>query len=419
MQQKKKIEIRRIAKIEKNKSKQMKYNLNQSTAMESPIMCSYESAPLPSLQSLRSLYLFKTEAEAELDTEVSMKSETSDALMSAVTEITKNSAANRDDVFHSKTIIISNSHIKKVAYGDKHMLIQTENGNLFCKGDMSEGKTNIPMWKIDDGAQVVDIACGDNHSAMLLNNGKVICWGSNKNWQCDVPTCINIGKYQIQKIVCGPTYTCGISSEGRVFVWGKRTFLLPGLENHIANDIAVSDNYAAVLTAEGKIISWIVYLGVNSDNVYKHLRESVETPKKYESEIFAQIGFYGNTVVALTIQGKLLYWGGSVDNIRELYTDLAEDIVFSSISCGRFAVAAIDINGKFYMFGKNAANNGLTDIPEVVHSHEIEHIFCGWTNCTVISKDDTAIGWGTARIIIGNHPCAFVSNIVDSSDCRA
>ena len=87
------------------------------------------------------------------------------------------------------TYEFSNSKIKKIATGARHVLFLLENGELFCLGDNSEGQccgansTCASPYRIELNSKikVVDCYAGYNHNLIILENGSVLTWGNTGN----------------------------------------------------------------------------------------------------------------------------------------------------------------------------------------------------------------------------------------------
>lgn len=161
-----------------------------------------------------------------------------------------------------KSVIITPIHeirkVKRVALGQSHSLILTEDGEVYGVGSNTHGQLGIghasgqgfdePI-KIEALQEkfVKDVACGPRHSGAILGTGEVYMWGNNENGQCGIDEkqvsvpqrvvfercqedCVHGKKRWTDVIVityisCGDLHTAALSDKNEIWIWGSGTAL--------------------------------------------------------------------------------------------------------------------------------------------------------------------------------------------------
>ena len=153
---------------------------------------------------------------------------------------------------------INNEHIKKAISGTNHVVILTEENNVYSFGNKEFGqrginpKENIDHMRINKIKEenVEDIFTGDEHSFLIKKEkGKQIVksWGLNNKGQLGIgkssldgeeylhiftPTKIILDENVIIKKICGGNAnSICISEDNRIFIWGSNEDNLLGLND--------------------------------------------------------------------------------------------------------------------------------------------------------------------------------------------
>jgi alpha-tubulin suppressor-like RCC1 family protein len=192
---------------------------------------------------------------------------------------------------------LEGSRIVSLANGFFHTLALTEDGRVWSwglgdKGQLGNGSTErflIPQPVTDDGAwgarRILAISAGEKHSVALTEDGEVFCWGDNSNGQCGTenrsapirsPLAVSHGVMAgkvITKIAAGLNNTLALSSTGELFVWGaygpghtsdwltlESAAPLPvemgPLTGKTVSSLASGFGFSLVLTSDGEMFSW-------------------------------------------------------------------------------------------------------------------------------------------------------------------
>ncbi|XP_028255527.1 X-linked retinitis pigmentosa GTPase regulator-like isoform X3 [Parambassis ranga] len=251
-------------------------------------------------------------------------------------------------------------------------------GAVFTFGK-SKFADNIPsiFWLKNDTP--LKIACGDEHTALVTENGKLFMFGSN-NWgqlglgsklTVNKPTCVKALKSEkVQLVACGRNHTLICTAKGKVYTSGgnsegqlglgdyeeRTTFHRVGFFNALGpiKMLAAGSNTSAALTASGKLFMW----GDNTEG---------------------QIGL-GKESQACTPQevsvGRPVSW----------------------VACGYYHSALVTVDGALYTFGeRDSGKLGLgTDqlpghrVPQLVKSikEPVTQVACGGGHTVALTEDD-------------------------------
>ncbi|XP_028318385.1 retinitis pigmentosa GTPase regulator b isoform X3 [Gouania willdenowi] len=187
-------------------------------------------------------------------------------------------------------------------------------------------KNNLPL----------KIACGDEHTALITENGKLFMFGSN-NWgqlglgskvTINKPTCVKALKCEkVQLVACGRNHTLVCTAQGGVYASGgnsegqlglgdceeRSTFQkVTSLDSHgPIKQLDAGSNTSAALTATGKLFMWgdnsEGQIGLGKESHYLWPQEvSVGRPISWVS-----CGYYHS---ALVTGDGVLYTFGERDN---------------------------------------------------------------------------------------------------------
>ncbi|KAM9396881.1 X-linked retinitis pigmentosa GTPase regulator-like isoform 3-T3 [Salvelinus alpinus] len=253
-----------------------------------------------------------------------------------------------------------------------------ETGAVFTFGK-SKFADNVPskFWLKNDVP--LKIACGDEHTALITENGKLFMFGSN-NWgqlglgsktMVNKPTCVKALKSEkVRLAACGRNHTIVYTSRGNVYSTGGNNEGQLGLgdcEERTAFQLvdffsshgpikmlAAGSNTSAALTESGTLFMW----GDNTEG---------------------QIGL-GKESSALTPQevtvGRPVAW----------------------VSCGYYHSAFVTVDGGLYTFGeRDSGKLGLATgqldghrVPQLVKgiTDQVTQVACGGGHTVAVTEDD-------------------------------
>ncbi|KAM6945675.1 retinitis pigmentosa GTPase regulator b [Aplochiton taeniatus] len=253
-----------------------------------------------------------------------------------------------------------------------------ESGAVFTFGK-SKFADNIPskFWLKNDVP--LKIACGDEHTALITENGKLFMFGSN-NWgqlglgskaTVNKPTCVKALKSEkVQLVACGRNHTIVYTSRGNVYATGgnnegqlglgdceeRTTFqLVEFFSSHgPIKMLAAGSNTSAALTESGKLFMW-------GDNTEGQIGLGKASNSSTPQEV---------------IVGQSVAW----------------------VSCGYYHSAFVTAGGGLYTFGESDSGKlGLgTDqmaghrVPQRVKSvtERVKQVACGGGHTVALTEDD-------------------------------
>ncbi|XP_062236253.1 X-linked retinitis pigmentosa GTPase regulator-like isoform X3 [Platichthys flesus] len=253
-----------------------------------------------------------------------------------------------------------------------------ESGAVFTFGK-SKFADNVPskFWLKNDIPR--KIACGDEHTALITENGKLFMFGSN-NWgqlglgsklTVNKPTCVKALKSEkVQHVACGRNHTLICTAQGKVYTSGGNSEGQLGLGDceertafqrvHFLDSrgpmkmLAAGSNTSAALTESGKLFMW----GDNAEGQIGLGKESHATSPQEVSV------------------GEPISW----------------------VSCGYYHSALVTVDGDLYTFGeRDSGKLGLGTgqlpghrVPQVVKSikEPVTQVACGGGHTVALTEED-------------------------------
>jgi len=167
-------------------------------------------------------------------------------------------------------------------------------GSILGKGSSSwTGSSSVDLTDFKDCKQ---LAGSDNHLVGLKSDGTVIASGSNYRGQCDV-----YGWKDIVKVSASGNFTVGLKSDGTMLFTGRHDYAQYD-PNQFASDtvdVLATDNFIAWLEQDGTI-------GVTGNGYFFDLRMF---PQLKDVKNVSAIAAGDNFAAVLTAEGKVITWG--------------------------------------------------------------------------------------------------------------
>lgn len=314
-----------------------------------------------------------------------------------------------------------------------------ESGAVFTFGK-SKFADNIPskFWLKNDTP--LKIACGDEHTALITENGKLFMFGSN-NWgqlglgskaSVNKPTCVKALKSEkVRLVACGRNHSIVYTSRGNVYTSGGNNEGQLGLGDYEERTafqlvnffnthgpikmLAAGSNTSAALTESGKLFMW----GDNTEGQIGLGKESnVTTPQEVtvgRPVSWVSCGYYHSAFV--TVDGGLYTFGesdsgklGLVTNqlaghrVPQLVRGITEPV--TKVACGgghTLALTEEDVYtfglGQFGQLGHGTFifEARLPRALEHFRKGRVKHIMCGENHTAVITDSGLLYTFGDGR----------------------
>jgi len=130
-----------------------------------------------------------------------------------------------------------NRRVSMVAGGESHVLLVTDDGQLYSWGNNGYGQlgndihgcTNTPQL-ISNEHKVIQVACGLYHSIALTETGEVYLWGLGGNGQLatatsksNIPLKLNLEK-KVCYVAAGEQNSFAVTEDGMLYGWGDNSY---------------------------------------------------------------------------------------------------------------------------------------------------------------------------------------------------
>ncbi|XP_062845851.1 retinitis pigmentosa GTPase regulator b [Trichomycterus rosablanca] len=314
-----------------------------------------------------------------------------------------------------------------------------ESGAAFTFGK-SKFADNIPskFWLKNDVPWKV--ACGDEHTALITENGKLFVFGSN-NWgqlglgekaSVNRPTCVKALKSEkVRLVACGRTHTLVYTSQGNLYATGgnnegqlglgdfkdRTSFQLVDFfsKRRPIKMLAAGSNTSAALTYKGKLYVW----GDNSEGqIGLGKEENTWTPQEISvgrRVAWISCGYYHSAFV--TEDGALFTFGerdsgklglsqAQLPNhkVPQQVQNISKHVL--QVACGGGHTVALTEDclysfglGQFGQLG-HGTFTFESDLPKVVEhfrKSRVKHIACGENHTAVLTESGLLYTFGDGR----------------------
>lgn len=278
--------------------------------------------------------------------------------------------------------------IQDIAIGPTFSIGVSTDGKVYVWGKTRISSTiNIKKVPKDMG-KVVKVAAGYDHALALNDKGEIFAWGSDRQKQTKIPDEV-ANANNIVDIVAGYQNSIALTEDGYMYYFGN------ALNNDIdqfheyqgqLKKVAVTADAVIGLTFDGEV----VYLGTEQ-NAYSRIPEGM-------GEI-EDITATSATIAAVNDEGKAFVWGNISANKGEgKIPETDEKIV--SIRGGRYHYTALTESGKVICWGNNVYNQA--NVPKKMDSKTVDRIYSGFYQNYAITTEGETITWGLKGYLLGS-----------------
>lgn len=278
--------------------------------------------------------------------------------------------------------------VEKISIGNTFAVGLTKEGNIYYWGSDNEDKVlSMPEGVKNnlEGKKIIDVAAGDRHILVATDDNNVYGWGNKTFDQTKVPgmQAAQIKKEGIAKIGGGTQYSVVLTKANNIVIWGStlasRLDMIPSKIQGQIVDFDCNTINVIVVKKDGSVDLLGVRGAENDTAMPAELREGKVKAKKAV--------LTANSAAALTEDGKLYVWGPSRDKLSGDFVPKF-DAKIVDIEAGDSVLSALDENGKLYQWGVD--NYGETKIPE----GEFSQIFENYFNNYAVDKEGKIKTWG-------------------------
>jgi alpha-tubulin suppressor-like RCC1 family protein len=322
--------------------------------------------------------------------------------------------------------------IEAFAFGDRHSLLLTKEGEVYAWGDNNYGQLGQghaqelkKPTKVEGswfGMKVRAIACGSYFSMAATEDGSVYVWGDNDCGQLGVgdtdnrfePVKINI--QNAEKIAGGCQHAVAITFSGELFVWGCNYQGQLGFENLVSryhpephhlpdlDEVVCSAFHTIGRTKNGEVYVW-------GDNSHHELglgdSRQRPVPVKLLDGVRSFASGEGHSLVLLE-DGSVLAWGsnssgqlglGHVEEVVEPEkVSIPSESPVVAIMCGNSFSMVLTRVGKLYVWGNNKKRQlgGVASPhvrPEVTEPMEISEPIFKLPGSENARRWETVVSW--------------------------
>lgn len=277
---------------------------------------------------------------------------------------------------------------QKISIGNTFAVGLTNEDNVYVWGSDNEDKVlTIPedVKKGLKGKKVTDVAAGDRHILVATDDNQIYGWGNNSFEQTKMPPMQEnqIKTEGIEKLGAGVQYSVVLTKAKNLVVWGStmasRLNLIPSDIQGQVEDFDTSPINMLVAKTDGTIQLLGVLGAENQTTMPKELTDGSVFVKK--------VALTSSSAAAIDEDGKLYVWGPSRDGISG--DNVPEfDAPIVDIQGADTTFTALDENGKIYSWGKD--NYGELNTPD----GEFEQIYASYFNQYAVEKEGDIKTWG-------------------------
>ncbi|MDU0894715.1 MAG: peptide ABC transporter permease, partial [Anaerococcus sp.] len=205
---------------------------------------------------------------------------------------------------------------KKISIGNTFAVGLTNEDNVYIWGSDNEDKVlTVPseVKKALQGKKVTDVAAGDRHILVATEDNEIFGWGNNSFDQTKMPPMQEnqIKTEGIEKLGAGVQYSVVLTKAKNLVVWGStmasRLNLIPSEVQGKVEDFDTSPINMIVAKTDGTVQLLGVLGAENQTTMPKELTDGSVFVKK--------VALTSSSAAAIDEDGKLYVWGPSRDGI--------------------------------------------------------------------------------------------------------
>lgn len=283
---------------------------------------------------------------------------------------------------------MENEGTQKISIGNTFAVGLTNEDNVYVWGSDNEDKVLTVPDSVKEGLKgkkVTDVAAGDRHILVATEDNEIYGWGNNSFEQTKMPPMQEnqIKSEGIEKLGAGVQYSVVLTKAKNLVVWGStmasRLNLIPSDIQGQVEDFDTSPINMLVVKTDGTIQLLGVLGAENQTTMPKELTDGSTFVKK--------VALTSSSAAAIDEDGKLYVWGPSRDaisgdNVPEFEAPIVD------IQGADTTFTALDENGKIYTWGKD--NYGELNAPD----GEFEQIYASYFNQYAVEKENNIKTWG-------------------------
>lgn len=264
----------------------------------------------------------------------------------------------------------------------------TEDGQVYTWGKTKITNTidikDVPA----DMGKVVKVAVGVDHALALNDKGELFGWGNDRQKQAKIPMDVK-SLTNIKNIYAGFQTSMVLTEDGKTYFFGN-TRANDYSEFHAyqgqLQDIALSGESFVGLTYDNEV----VFLGTQIDGAYARIPENMGK--------VVSISGTSSTMAAVNEDGKVFVWGNpSVANGENILPEFTAKPV--KLAGGRNHYSALLEDGDIVSWGADAL--GQTNIPNGHHNEKVKDIFVGFFQNYAITESNKTLTWGLKGYLCG------------------
>lgn len=286
--------------------------------------------------------------------------------------------------------------VEKISVGNTFGVGLTKEGNVYYWGkDNEDNVLEMPddIKEKTQGKKIKDVTAGDRHILIATEDNEVYGWGNDSFQQTTLPPMqeSTVKEEKVKKLGAGVQYSVILTEKNNIIVWGStmnsRLDLIPSEVQGKVEDFATNGTNILALLKDGSA----KLLGVRGAEI------DIGAPKEIKDGKvkLTDVALTTNSAAAIDENGKLYVWGPARDNLSGKNVPEFEGKV-KDIEGGTKHFTALDENGKIYSWGNNVY--GEAENPQ----GEYEQIFTGYFNNYAVDSDSKIDTWGLKGFRFGS-----------------
>ena len=278
--------------------------------------------------------------------------------------------------------------VEKISIGNTFAIGLTKENNIYVWGSNNEDDVLTIPEDIKEkikGKKIKDVAAGDRHIIIATEDDEIYGWGNKTFDQTKVPPMqeAKIKEEGIAKLGGGTQYSVVLTKKNNLVIWGSTlASRLDMIPSKIQGEVVDFDcnTINVIVTKKDGSVDLIGVRGAENDTAMPaELREGKVKAKK--------AALTANSAAALTEDGKLYVWGPSRDKLSGDFVPEFEDKIVD-IEASDSIITALDEKGKVHQWG--IENYGELDTPD----GEFDQLYSNYFNVYAVNKEGKISTWG-------------------------